>query len=110
MRNIPSIRERMRKFWSPCIGALFMLADAGTNGDWLRFLWDRYTNVSDTCADCPMKLDMLKLYQQTRLNGGRTNNNYFSKMQAAGGVLNLSDCLKTSRINSYAAYNGGDNE
>jgi hypothetical protein len=33
-----------------------------------------------------------------------------SKMQAAGGVLNLPDWLKTSRINSYAAYNGGDNE
>ncbi len=110
MRNIPSIRERMRKFWAPYIGALFMSAGAGTNGDWLRFLWDWYTNVSDTCADWPMKLDMLKLNQQTRLNGGRTNNNYFSKMQAAGGVLNLPDCLKTSRINSYAAYNGGDNE
>jgi len=124
----------MRKFWALYIVPLFMLAgaggnsggrlenqccvgggsnswaSAGTNGEWLRFFWDRYTNVSDTCADWPMKLDMLKLYQQTRLNGGLTNNNYFSKMQAAGGDLNLPDYLKTSRFNSYAAYNGIDNE
>ena len=95
-----------------CVGAgcANSWAGAGTNGDWLRFFWDWYTNVSDTCPDRPTKLDMLKLYRQTRLNGGLTNNNYFSKMQAAAGDLNLSDCLKTSRFNYYAAYNGIDNE
>jgi hypothetical protein len=83
---------------------------AGTNGDWLRFFWDWYTNTSDSCDDRPTKRNMLKLYRQTRLNGGLTSTNYFAKMQAAADDLNLANCLKTSRFNFYAAHNGIDNE
>ena len=103
MRNIPSIHERMRKFWALYIVPLFMLAgaggnsggrlenqccvgggsnswaSAGTNGEWLRFFWDRYTNVSDTCADWPMKLDMLKLYQMVLNKGTADGKRYLSE-------------------------------
>lgn len=84
---------------------------AGTNEDWVRFLWDWYTNASDSCSAQPNKLDMLKLYRQTRLNGGLAKDNYFEKMQAAANDLtHLSSCLRTSRFDSYAAHNGIDNQ
>lgn len=84
-------------------------AGASTNEDWVRFLWDWYTNTSNSCSARPAKLDMLKLYRQTRLNGGLTNNNYFQKMQAAADDLNLDDCLRTDRFNFYADHNGINN-
>jgi hypothetical protein len=86
-------------------------AGAGTNEDWVRFLWDWYTNTSDSCPDRPTKLDMLKLYRQTRLNGGLTNNNYFQKMQAAADDLtHLDECLRTDRFDFYANHNGINNQ
>jgi hypothetical protein len=92
-------------------GCAEVWAGAGTNEDWVRFLWDWYTNTSDSCPDRPAKLDMLKLYRQVRLNGGLTMNNYFEKMQAAADDLtHLSDCLRTDRFNSYADHNGINNQ
>lgn len=92
-------------------GCVEVWAGAGTNEDWVRFLWDWYTNVSDSCPDRPAKLDMLKLYRQTRLNGGLTMNNYFQKMQAAADDLtHLDDCLRTDRFNAYADHNGINNQ
>jgi hypothetical protein len=86
-------------------------AGAGTNEDWMRFLWDWYTNTSDSCPDRPTKLDMLKLYRQTRLNGGLTNDNYFQKMQAAADDLtHLDECLRTDRFDFYASHNGINNQ
>jgi hypothetical protein len=83
---------------------------AGTNEDWVRFLWDWYTNTSGSCPDRPAKLDMLKLYRQTRLNGGLTFDNYFQKMQAAADDLTqLDECLRTDRFNFYADHNGINN-
>ncbi len=87
---------------------------AGTNEDWMRFFWDFYTNVSDSCSAQPSKTDMLRLYRQTRLNGGLTRSNYFEKMQAAAEDEDLEDdmpeCLRTTRFDFYAAHNGIDNE
>jgi hypothetical protein len=83
--------------------------DSTTNEDFVRFLSDWYTNVSDSCPDRPTRLDMLKLYRQTRLNGGPMFNNYFQEMQAAADDLtDLDECLRTDRFNSYAAHNGID--
>lgn len=87
---------------------------AGTNEDWLRFFWDFYTNTSDSCSAQPSKTDMLRLYRQTRLNGGLTSTNYFDKMRAAAEDEDLEDdmteCLRTTRFDFYAAHNGIDNE
>jgi hypothetical protein len=83
--------------------------DSTTNEDFVRFLSDWYTNVSDSCPDRPTRLDMLRLYRQTRLNGGPMFNNYFQEMQAAADDLtDLDECLRTDRFNSYAAHNGID--
>ncbi len=91
-------------------GCAEVWAGAGTNEDWVRFLWDWYTNTSNSCPDRPTKLDMLKLYRQTRLNGGLTFDNYFEKMQAAADDLtHLDDCLRTDRFNFYADHNGINN-
>ncbi|MFZ2452188.1 MAG: hypothetical protein WAW36_16885 [Methylovulum miyakonense] len=84
--------------------------DAGTNEDWLRFLWDWYTNRSTTCPQKPSALDMMKLYAQVRLNGGLTSKNYFDKMQtAANNLIHLPSCLRTSRFDAYAVHNGINN-
>lgn len=83
-------------------------AGAGTNEDWLRFFWDWYTTTG--CDTEVTRLDMLKLYRQTRLNGGLVKDNYFSKMRAAAADLNLSTCLKSEYFDFYAAHNGIDNE
>jgi hypothetical protein len=83
---------------------------AGTNEDWLRFFWDWYTFESNTCTTSPSRLDMLKLYRQTRLNGGLTSTNYFDKMRAAAQDINLEGCAATSYFDYYAEHNGIDNE
>lgn len=85
-------------------------ADAGTNEDWLRFFWDWYTFSSNSCNVELTRLDMLKLYRQTRLNGGLTKNNYFSKMRAAAQDIGLEGCVATGQFDYYAAHNGIDNE
>lgn len=87
---------------------------AGTNEDWMRFFWDFYTNVSDSCSAQPSKTDMLRLYRQTRLNGGLTSFNYFDQMRAAAADDDLADdmpeCLRTTRFDAYAVHNGINNE
>ncbi len=82
---------------------------AGTNEDWLRFFWDWYTFDSNSCPIELTRLDMLKVYRQTRLNGGLAKDNYFSKMRAAVQDLSPEDCL-VSYFDYYAAHNGIDNE
>ncbi len=82
---------------------------AGTNEDWLRFFWDWYTFSANSCPIELTRLDMLKVYRQTRLNGGLTKSNYFEKMRAAVQDLSPEDCL-VSYFDYYAAHNGIDNE
>ena len=97
-----------------CVGAGCAASwdSAGTNEDWMRFFWDFYTNTSDSCSAQPSKTDMLRLYRQTRLNGGLTSTNYFDKMRAAAADEDLEDdmdeCLRTTRFDFYAAHNGID--
>ncbi len=83
--------------------------DAGTIEDWMRFFWDFYNNVSDSCPQQPDGLDMFKLYAQTRLNGGLSASNYYDKMRAAAQDIGLPACLSGARFDSYAAHNGIDN-
>ncbi len=53
---------------------------------------------------------MLALYSETRLNGGLTKDNYFTKMKAAAKEnASLPTCLKEGRFASYASWNGIDN-
>jgi hypothetical protein len=84
--------------------------NAGTIEDWMLFFWDWFTNTNAICGDRPSRLDMLRLYRDTRLGGGLVNDNYFEKMQAAAQGLSMVDCLKTDRFDFYAAFNGIDND
>lgn len=83
---------------------------AGIIGDWHRFLWDFYTNQGflGACTTMPTKLNMLWLYTRTRLLGGLTRSNYFSKMQQGVEDMNLPSCLETGMFNAYADLNGID--
>jgi hypothetical protein len=93
-----------------CVGAGCTASwdNAGTNEDWLHFLWDFYTNVSETCPQQPDASDLLDIYKKTRLNGGLTSSNYFSKMKTAAGQIGLPACL-VDRFDAYATFNGIDN-
>ena len=82
----------------------------GIIGDWMRFFWDWYTNVSRSCPYQPDGDDMLELYAHTRLQGGLQKDNYFGKMRSAAQGLALPACLKGARFDAYAAHNGIDNE
>jgi hypothetical protein len=82
------------------------LANAGTNEDWMRFFWDFYTNTSASCPQRPSALQMLQLYATTRLNGGLTGTNYYAKMRAAAQALDLPACVKASRFDDVADFNG----
>lgn len=84
------------------------LANAGTNEDWMRFFWDFYTNTSASCPQRPTTLQMLQLYATTRLNGGLTSTNYYAKMRAAAQALSLPACVKASRFDDVADFNGID--
>ncbi len=84
-------------------------ANASTNEDWMRFFWDFYTNTSASCPERPSAYQMLQLYAQTRLNGGLTSTNYYAKMRAAAQELDLPACVKATRFDSVAAFNGIDN-
>lgn len=83
--------------------------NAGTIEDWMRFFWDFYTNTDAGCPQQPDAGDMLNLYKKTRLNGGLTGTNYFTKMRTAAGQIGLPACLAGARFDAYAAWNGIDN-
>lgn len=83
--------------------------NAGVVEDWMRFFWDWYTNTDGSCTDQPIGQDLLELYAETRLNGGLTSSNYFSKMATAATGIGLPNCLATTRFDAYAAANGIDN-
>ena len=80
---------------------------AGTNGDWLRFLWDFYTDTA--CSIDPSQISLLNIYRSTRLNGGLTLGNYYKKSRAAMAQLNSDSCIQ-SRWDVWAAWNGVDND
>lgn len=79
---------------------------ASTNGDWLRFLWDVFTD--DTCGSSPTKNNLLDVYAVTRLNGNLTKGNYYTRAeQAANGLWN--NCAE-GRFAHWSAWNGVDND
>ncbi len=80
---------------------------AGTNNDWLRFLWDFYT--VDNCVSNPWTYTLLNIYRETRRNGGLTKGNYYTKTKAAMEELYSDGCLR-GYFSSYAQWNGVDND
>lgn len=82
----------------------------GVIGDWMRFLWDWYTNEGflGSCTQQPTKLNMLWLYTRTRQEGGLLRNNYFQKLQDGADAMNLPTCLEDGMLDIHAALNGVD--
>lgn len=80
---------------------------AATNGDWMRFLWSYFTD--DTCGSAPTKKEMLQIYQRTRLNGGLTKGNYYTRARTAMRQLVTSSCLR-GRWDTWAMRTGVDND
>ena len=76
---------------------------AGTNADWLRFLWDYFTVTS--CTNNPTRKDMLKIYRKTRLNGGLTKGNYYTKTRNAMRNIYGATCLR-NEFDTWANWNG----
>jgi hypothetical protein len=97
-------------------------AGGGTIEDWMRFLWDFYTNVdgSGICNSQPDGLDMFDIYKQVRDNhaslcsGGSdpdclTKGTYFTKTDIAAAQIGLPSCLSGGRFDEYAVWNGVNN-
>lgn len=61
------------------------LDGASTNGDWMRGLWDMYTNNS--CSNAPSLTDMTRLYSELVNSSGLSNSNNWSKSQSAVDTL-----------------------
>jgi len=82
---------------------------AGTNEDWLRFFWDLYNSTAFCPNDpAPQPDIMLDLYSQTRLNGGLSSTNYYSRMYAASFDIAPYNCFDNA-VDSFAAVNGISN-
>lgn len=84
-------------------------ANAGTSEDWMRFLWGWYNNNLPGCQYQPSGRDMLEVYAETRLNGGLSGTNYYTKMRAAAGGVGLQTCLATTAFDEHADQDGVDN-
>ncbi len=79
---------------------------SSTNGDWLRFLWDMFTDT--TCGSSPSKNNMLDVYSRTRQNGGLTKGNYFTRAEQAAN--NLWGSCWEGRFATWSSWNGVDND
>lgn len=78
---------------------------SGTSGDWLRFLWDFWSNAG--CSSTS-KADILKLYSTIRLGGGFTKGNYYTRSEQRMTSV-FSGCKQSSFID-WAGWNGIDND
>lgn len=76
---------------------------ASVNNDWLLFLWDYWSE--DGCSNNVTKANMLNIYAETRLNGGLTKGNYYTKTRAAMRELFTGSCLRAAWDN-WADWNG----
>ena len=83
--------------------------NAGTIGDWLRFLWDLYTSQdpNEDCSVQPNARQMLDIYSQTRRNGGLGPQNYEDRMYDAFIDLGVPTCLADVYL-YYQVRNGAD--
>jgi hypothetical protein len=90
-------------------------SNAATNEDQLRFLWDFFnadSGIYCTSGQQPTEEQMLKLYAQTRLNGGLTGTNYSLSAENAAEDIGLHECLSKDAADDeydyYQDWNGVD--
>lgn len=82
--------------------------DAATISDWMRFLWDVYSE-DNMCSERWDLSDMFRLYDQFRDRGGASSTNYYEVAKVSATEIGLSTCAGSTLFTSRAAWNGVDN-